>query len=97
MTRAFFETRPYSDRQPRLLLISYHFPPGQAAGALRWEKLAAFAAERGWGVDVIMLDPADLPMADPTRLERLPRGIRIYGVRDEKHRVEGSEHAAWKV
>src|SRR2546422_7800891 len=39
--------------QHRLLLISYHFPPDPAVGALRWQKLARYAAERGWGLDVM--------------------------------------------
>jgi glycosyltransferase involved in cell wall biosynthesis len=64
----------------RLLLLSYHFPPGQATGALRWQKLAAFAAERGWGVDVVTLHPDDLPAADYGRLAELPPGTRIFGV-----------------
>ena len=66
---------------PRLLLISYHFPPSQAAGALRWQKLAALAAEHGLGLDVIAADPATLKAPDWQRLEELPRGTRIYGVR----------------
>src|SRR5262249_5100160 len=37
----------------RLLLVSYHFPPDRAVGALRWRKFARYAAERGWALDVI--------------------------------------------
>src|SRR6185437_11394927 len=36
---------------PRVFLISYHFPPDRTVGARRWEKLAHFFTERGWGVD----------------------------------------------
>ena len=56
-----------TDRR-RLLLITYSFPPDQAIGALRWQKLAGFAAERGWGLDVVALDPAQLTSTDETRL-----------------------------
>ena len=40
------------DGTPRLLLITYHFPPGQAAGALRWQKFVTRGAARGWAFDV---------------------------------------------
>ena len=68
-----------TDRR-RLLLITYSFPPDQAVGALRWQKLAGFAAERGWGLDVVALDPAQLASVDQTRLAELPADTRVYGV-----------------
>lgn len=64
----------------RLLLISYHFPPGTAIGALRWQKLASLAAERGWCLDVITADPDELPARDEARLKELPAGTRVFGV-----------------
>jgi len=70
----------------RLLLISYHFLPGQAAGALRWQKLAGYAAERGWGLDVITLEPEKPP--------ELPAGTRVYGVPQSKVFLERLEHIA---
>ena len=71
------------DRRPparRLLLISYHFPPGGAAGALRWEKLAPLAAERGWLLDVITLDPAHLDGRRDGGASALPAGTRVFHV-----------------
>lgn len=67
-------------RERRLLLISYHFPPSTAAGALRWEKLAQHAARRGYGLDVVTQDPAELTERDDRRREALPVGTRITGV-----------------
>lgn len=64
----------------RLLLISWHFPPGQGAGALRWQKLAVHAARRGWGMDVVTAHPSSLAAADPSRLLELPPGTRVWGV-----------------
>lgn len=66
--------------RPRLLLITYHFPPDPAIGALRWQKFVRHAAARGWGVDVIMCDPSELAVADQERVADLPRGVRVYGV-----------------
>ena len=66
----------------RLLLISYHFPPSRAAGALRWQKLSAYASERGWGLDVVCLAPNDVKAADPGVLLDLPADTRVIGVPD---------------
>ncbi len=94
LPRPFFQTEPTAHRG-RLLLLSYHFPPGQATGALRWQKLSRYAAERGWGLDVITLDPSELTAADSGRLAELPRGIRLFGVRQSVLGVERLERLAW--
>lgn len=75
-----FEAPPAKTAQPRLLLISYHFPPGQSVGALRWQKLSLFAAERGWQLDVVTAHPSGLKATDPARLLELPPGTRVFGV-----------------
>ncbi|HXQ28286.1 MAG TPA: hypothetical protein VN848_03370 [Gemmatimonadales bacterium] len=78
-----FYTAPGSTTEParrRLLLISYHYPPGQASGVLRWQRLTRYAAERGWALDAVTLAPADLPDQDPARLADLASGTRVYGV-----------------
>lgn len=74
---------PAPDR--RLLLISPHFPPSEAAGALRWQKLARHAAERDWGLDVVTLAPSSLRGCDPARLDELPPGTRVFGVLPRRH------------
>ncbi|HYR07203.1 MAG TPA: hypothetical protein VEQ60_05530 [Longimicrobium sp.] len=73
--------QPVAWNPARLLLMSWHFPPGQGAGALRWQKLAALAAERGWALDVVTAHPDTLPSADADRLRELPPGTRVFGVR----------------
>ena len=81
--------------QGRLLLISYHFPPGQAVGALRWQKLASHAAQRGWILDVVTLDPESLSKRDMYPLESLPPGTRVYGVPRSPTFLERVERWAW--
>src|SRR4029453_11583328 len=76
---SFYETGRSADELGRLFLFSYHFPPDTAAGALRWQKLANHAAKRGWGLDVLTRDPAELERADPSRLRELPPGVRVFG------------------
>ena len=61
----------------RALLLTYHFPPSSAAGALRWQKLCALGAEHGWGFDVVSAGPVAAAGADPGRLGSLPDGTRV--------------------
>ena len=83
------------DARPRLLLLSYHFPPGQSAGALRWQKMAATEAERGWALDVVTLDPSSLAASDESRLRELPAETRVYGARERPLAIERFEQAIW--
>src|SRR2546427_11220283 len=96
MVAPTFETRQRQTPR-RLLRVSYHFPPGTAVGGLRWQKLARYAAERGWGLDVVSLDPADLPEQerDVERLKDLPDGVRVYGVPAPRLRVERAGNRVW--
>jgi glycosyltransferase involved in cell wall biosynthesis len=85
--------------RPRLLLVSWHFPPGTSAGALRWEQLAGHAVRRGWELDVLTLDPSELDRRDEDRLEKLPAGTRVFGVRAPEPiegRLEHALHGIWR-
>ena len=62
----------------RLLLVSYHFPPDDAVGGLRWEQMSRFFVADGWAVDVIVRDVAKLQSSDMRRLQQLSPGVRIY-------------------
>ena len=83
--------------RPRLLLISYHFPPGQSVGALRWQRLSSHAAEQGWELDVITLHPSSLSEPDMSRLADLPAGTRVYGIPAGTLLVERLERSAWRM
>lgn len=66
----------------RILLISYHAPPSNEVGALRWAGMARHLAEAGWGLDIIALDPGQLHTRNPESLAALPAGTRLFGVPD---------------
>src|SRR5687767_4673049 len=91
----FHESPPATGRAPRrrMLLLAFYFPPGQAAGALRWQKLARHAAARGWALDVITQEPGQLEASDATRLAELPAGTRVFGAPDGPLRMEIVERA----
>jgi glycosyltransferase involved in cell wall biosynthesis len=74
----------------RLLLVSYHFPPAETAGALRWQQLSHHALRRGFALDVITHAPARLE-APPGQRDGLPEGIRVYGVHDDRLWIERLE------
>ena len=97
--------RPYFDstaaaahaaNAPRLLLVSFHFPPGTAVGGVRWEKLARYVFERGWLLDVITLDPSALARRDEGRLASLPDGVRVFGVFPPKPSFVALPRALWR-
>jgi glycosyltransferase involved in cell wall biosynthesis len=80
----------------RLLLLSYHFPPASSAGALRWQKLARFAVEHGWALDVVTLAPADVATPDVSRLADLPGGTRVFGVAEIPLMLDRLAEATWR-
>jgi hypothetical protein len=76
----FFESPPGVAGR-RLLLVSYHFPPDANVGALRWEMMLRQAAQHGWSADVLMMDIAGAEAIERSRLDKLPPGTRLFGVR----------------
>lgn len=94
---AFFESEDVgSQRDRRLLVISYHFPPDRAVGAKRWEKFSHFAAERGWGLDVFMRGDVSAAEVESAR-RALPSGVRVFAVAAPQLRVERAENALWRA
>lgn len=95
-TEPFFASAPAGESRGRILLFSYHFPPAETAGALRWEKLAAYAAARGWTLDVVTRDPTELQQQDASRLARLPPGVRVFGIPEQELWFRRLENFVWK-
>jgi Glycosyl transferase 4-like domain len=95
--RPFFEAEGGSSTTRRVLLISPRFPPAFDVGALRWQKMARYVAERGWEMDVIAFPPECIPLPDWTTLEDLPPGTRIYGVATPVVPVTRLVDSVWKL
>lgn len=86
--------------RPRLLLISYHFPPGHGTGGARWEKFAPALVRAGWGLDVITLDPSCVSDPDWDRVGNLPAHVRLFGARQPRvwtERLESGLGAVYSV
>lgn len=95
--KPFFAVSDTAPSDRRLLLISYHFPPGDAVGALRWQKLAIEAAKYGWTLDVVTVHPDSLERADTDRLRELPAGTRVFGVPARRLAIDHIERIVWNA
>src|SRR5205807_5673415 len=69
--------------------------PDPAVGARRWGALAQFAVERGWGMDVLALDPHQLPRRDPAGRTGLPPEVRVQAIAQPRLAIEGVERVFW--
>ena len=81
----------------RLLLVSYHFPPSEAAGALRWQRLTPIASQFGWEVDAITLAPDLADCVGWERVGDLPPHTQIHGVDSPEPLAGRLEIAAWRA
>jgi Glycosyl transferases group 1 len=59
--------------------------------------MARFAVDRGWGIDVVTLEPMPLAAKELRALEELPPGMSLYGVRQPRLFRERAEHLAWRL
>ena len=85
----YFSTRRPDSERPRLLLISYHFPPRHSAGALRWRKFAPFLHGAGWDLDVLTTPPTRV--SSDGGLSELPPGVELYAVPEQSGRLRRAE------
>ena len=82
---------------PRLLLVSYHFPPDPVVGGLRWQEMSRYFISLGWAVDVIARDFRGVEHLDPARLAHFGANLRLFSVRDREPVVERAQKIVWPV
>jgi len=63
---------------PRVLVITYYFPPAGGAGVQRTLKFVKYLREFGWEPVVLTAREADYPARDETLLQEIPEGVHIY-------------------
>jgi hypothetical protein len=101
----YFATASSASAHRRLLLISYFFTPINVIGAIRWHRMVQEAADRGWAVDVVMVDPmrgasvdaASTAAVDPDKLNELPPGVTIYQVPDQRSWWSETQRWIWRT
>ncbi len=62
---------------PRVLFVSYVFPPMVAGGAIRTGQLARFLPACGWDVTVLTVECATGAAIDHAAVEALPESVRV--------------------
>lgn len=78
---------------PRLLLITFSFPPDGNVGGVRWQEMTRHFIQHGWTVDVLARDFTRGDAVDLTRLGGVAPGVSIYSV-PEGEPLIGRVHAA---
>ncbi len=63
--------------RPRLLLVTYHFPPSAGSAVHRAIALARYLPENGWDVSVVSPTRLATEPEDPGLLARVPRETKI--------------------
>ena len=66
---------------PRVLLVSYAFPPVGGVGVQRVLKWTKFLPEFGWDASVLTVSNPSVPILDPTLLEQVPSATQIVRAR----------------
>lgn len=65
---------------PKVLIITYYWPPGSGAGVQRWLKFSKYLPDYGWEPIILTIDPhfATYPALDPTLENDIPPSLRIW-------------------
>ena len=68
---------------PRVLLVSYYYPPSGGSGVQRALKMSRYLPDFGWDVTVLTVDPAHAayPDVDPSMLADVPAGVAVERTR----------------
>jgi glycosyltransferase involved in cell wall biosynthesis len=65
---------------PKVLIVTYYWPPGSGAGVQRWLKFSKYLPSFGWEPVILTVDPefASYPAIDITLEKDIPAGIKVY-------------------
>ena len=83
--------------RPRLVVVSYHFPPDPAVGGLRWSRLVRYAVQRGWSVEVIARDTGELPRLDAASARDLPDDVTVHRIPTPDLPIAASVDRIWSL
>jgi glycosyltransferase involved in cell wall biosynthesis len=65
---------------PKVLIVTYYWPPGSGAGVQRWLKFSKYLPSFGWEPVILTVDPgyASYPAIDNTLENDIPAGVKVY-------------------
>lgn len=64
--------------RPKILLITYYFPPCGGAAVQRWLRWLPELVAAGYFVDVITISDGDYPFRDDSLLDRIPSDVKVF-------------------
>jgi glycosyltransferase involved in cell wall biosynthesis len=99
MTRAthlhlVFQAADDGTARQRLLLLTHHFPPSDAVGAIRWHKFAVLLGRAGWTFDIVCGRPPETAGEIPNDL---PPGTRLWHCDFQESLAVRAENAMFAV
>lgn len=62
---------------PRVLIITYYWPPSGGAGVQRWLKFTKYLPEFGWEPVIYTPSNPEAPVSDPSLEKDIPAGITV--------------------
>lgn len=65
------------NRPPRLLVITFHFPPDGSVGGLRWGGMSKYLARRGWEIDIVTAAAQKGPSEPGVHVHHVPRATTL--------------------
>lgn len=65
---------------PKVLIVTYYWPPGSGAGVQRWLKFSGYLPDYGWEPLILTVDPeyAAYPAIDNTMSNEVPEDLIVY-------------------
>ena len=62
---------------PKVLIVTYYWPPGSGAGVQRWLKFSKYLPESGWEPLILTVDPyfAAYPVLDSSLEKEIPPSL----------------------
>ena len=67
-------------KAPKVLIITYYWPPSGGAGVQRWLKFSKYLPEFGWEPVILTVDPefAAYPVTDSSLAQEVPLALKIH-------------------
>ncbi|MFZ5941880.1 MAG: glycosyl transferase family 1, partial [Bacteroidota bacterium] len=62
---------------PKVLIITYYWPPSGGAGVQRWLKFTKYLPEFGWEPVIFTPSNPEAPVSDPSLEKDIPAGITV--------------------
>jgi glycosyltransferase involved in cell wall biosynthesis len=79
-SNAFTASKAFSSPFPKVLIITYYWPPSGGAGVQRWLKFSKYLPQYGWEPIILTVDPdcAAYPVTDESLEVEVPHDLKVF-------------------